>query len=206
MEATGDIAVIGLAVMGQNLILNMNDHGFTVVAYNRTTSKVDESTKRPCPGTHSSAHGAPFLTVPGRLLKSAAADWGCRTRCRTRRSHPGSPLPHRARHQGEEPDGAGERRRRHKRGRLRGDSRAAREIVDEAPSDVPRPRPAAPGGVSCLQATLSAAVASVKSRCRARRRPVRPPHPDGSAPPRARACAAGHAASGGSPRCRAPRA
>lgn len=39
---TGDIALIGLAVMGQNLILNMNDHGFTVVAYNRTTSKVDE--------------------------------------------------------------------------------------------------------------------------------------------------------------------
>ena len=34
--------MIGLAVMGQNLILNMNDHGFTVVAYNRTTSKVDE--------------------------------------------------------------------------------------------------------------------------------------------------------------------
>ncbi len=34
--------MIGLAVMGQNLILNMNDHGFTVVAYNRTISKVDE--------------------------------------------------------------------------------------------------------------------------------------------------------------------
>ena len=28
--------------MGQNLILNMNDHGFTVVAYNRTTAKVDQ--------------------------------------------------------------------------------------------------------------------------------------------------------------------
>jgi 6-phosphogluconate dehydrogenase len=26
---------------GQNLILNMNDHGFTVCAYNRTTAKVD---------------------------------------------------------------------------------------------------------------------------------------------------------------------
>ncbi|KAG5639368.1 6-phosphogluconate dehydrogenase, decarboxylating [Sphagnurus paluster] len=39
--ATGDIGLIGLAVMGQNLILNMNDKGFTVVAYNRTTSKVD---------------------------------------------------------------------------------------------------------------------------------------------------------------------
>lgn len=36
----GDIALIGLAVMGQNLILNMADHGFTVVAYNRTVEKV----------------------------------------------------------------------------------------------------------------------------------------------------------------------
>jgi len=42
MEPTGDIALIGLAVMGQNLIMNMNDHGYTVVAYNRTVSKVDE--------------------------------------------------------------------------------------------------------------------------------------------------------------------
>ncbi|HWC96676.1 MAG TPA: decarboxylating NADP(+)-dependent phosphogluconate dehydrogenase [Candidatus Sulfopaludibacter sp.] len=42
MEQTADIALIGLAVMGQNLILNMNDHGYTVVAYNRTLSKVDE--------------------------------------------------------------------------------------------------------------------------------------------------------------------
>ena len=42
MEPQGDIALIGLAVMGQNLILNMNDHGFTVVAYNRTVAKVDE--------------------------------------------------------------------------------------------------------------------------------------------------------------------
>ena len=42
MEQTADIALIGLAVMGQNLIMNMNDHGFTVVAYNRTTSKVDD--------------------------------------------------------------------------------------------------------------------------------------------------------------------
>ena len=42
MEPKGDIALIGLAVMGQNLILNMNDKGFTVVAYNRTTSKVED--------------------------------------------------------------------------------------------------------------------------------------------------------------------
>lgn len=49
---TGDIAVIGLAVMGQNLILNMNDHGFTVVAYNRTTSKVDDFLAHEAKGTH----------------------------------------------------------------------------------------------------------------------------------------------------------
>src|SRR5690242_10390011 len=42
MEQTADIALIGLAVMGQNLILNMADHGYTVVAFNRTVSKVDD--------------------------------------------------------------------------------------------------------------------------------------------------------------------
>ena len=34
-----DIGLIGLAVMGQNLILNMADHGYQVAAYNRTTGK-----------------------------------------------------------------------------------------------------------------------------------------------------------------------
>ena len=38
-----DFGLIGLAVMGQNLILNMNDHGFTVVAFNRTVAKVDST-------------------------------------------------------------------------------------------------------------------------------------------------------------------
>ena len=47
----GDIGVMGLAVMGQNLILNMNDHGFTVVAYNRTTSKVDDFLANEAKGT-----------------------------------------------------------------------------------------------------------------------------------------------------------
>jgi 6-phosphogluconate dehydrogenase len=40
-----DIGLIGLAVMGQNLVLNMNDHGFKVVVYNRTTAKIDEFLK-----------------------------------------------------------------------------------------------------------------------------------------------------------------
>ena len=40
--AQADIGLIGLAVMGQNLVLNMTDHGHTVCVYNRTVSKVEE--------------------------------------------------------------------------------------------------------------------------------------------------------------------
>jgi len=36
-----DIALVGLAVMGENLILNMESKGFTVACYNRTVQKVD---------------------------------------------------------------------------------------------------------------------------------------------------------------------
>ncbi len=37
-----DIGLVGLAVMGENLVLNMESHGYTVAVYNRTTSKVDD--------------------------------------------------------------------------------------------------------------------------------------------------------------------
>ena len=39
---TADIGLIGLAVMGENLVLNMESHGYTVAVFNRTTSKVDD--------------------------------------------------------------------------------------------------------------------------------------------------------------------
>jgi len=70
---TGDIGLIGLAVMGQNLILNMNDHGFTVVAYNRTTSKVDEFLAGEAKGTRIlGAHSIPDLVsklkTPRRIM------------------------------------------------------------------------------------------------------------------------------------------
>lgn len=42
MKSKADIGLIGLAVMGENLILNMESKGFTVAAFNRTTAKVDE--------------------------------------------------------------------------------------------------------------------------------------------------------------------
>jgi 6-phosphogluconate dehydrogenase len=33
---SADIGLVGLAVMGENLVLNMENHGFTVAVYNRT--------------------------------------------------------------------------------------------------------------------------------------------------------------------------
>src|SRR5258707_12840690 len=73
MEPQGDIALIGLAVMGQNLILNMNDHGFTVVAYNRTVAKVDEFLAKEAAGTrvigaHSIPEMAALLKRPRRVM------------------------------------------------------------------------------------------------------------------------------------------
>ena len=35
-----DIGLIGLAVMGKNLVLNMEDHGYSVAVFIRTTSKI----------------------------------------------------------------------------------------------------------------------------------------------------------------------
>src|SRR3954471_12236039 len=67
MEPQADIAVIGLAVMGQNLIMNMNDHGFTVVAYNRTVAKVDEFMANEAKG--SKVVGAHSIEEMVKLLK-----------------------------------------------------------------------------------------------------------------------------------------
>ena len=45
-----DIGLIGLAVMGQNLVLNMEDHGYTVAVFNRTFSKTEEFINGPAKG------------------------------------------------------------------------------------------------------------------------------------------------------------
>lgn len=72
-EATCDIGLIGLAVMGQNLVLNMNDHGFKVAVYNRTTSKVDEflaneAKGTPIEGAHSIEELVSKLKRPRRIM------------------------------------------------------------------------------------------------------------------------------------------
>ena len=41
MKKLADIGLIGLAVMGENLVLNMESKGYTVAVYNRTVEKVD---------------------------------------------------------------------------------------------------------------------------------------------------------------------
>jgi len=41
MNSSADIGLVGLAVMGENLVLNMESHGFTVAVYNRTIEKVN---------------------------------------------------------------------------------------------------------------------------------------------------------------------
>ncbi len=52
-EPRGDFGLIGLAVMGQNLILNAADHGFNVIAFNRTVTKVDHFLANEAKGTSS---------------------------------------------------------------------------------------------------------------------------------------------------------
>jgi len=72
-NATADIGLIGLAVMGQNLVLNLNDHGYTVAVFNRTTSKVDdflaqEARGTKVIGTHSLEELVSNLKTPRRVF------------------------------------------------------------------------------------------------------------------------------------------
>ncbi len=63
-----DIGLVGLAVMGQNLVLNMTDHGFTVAVYNRTTAVMDEFVAGPAAGA--SVIGCPTLQELVATLKA----------------------------------------------------------------------------------------------------------------------------------------
>ena len=73
VDMKADIGVIGLAVMGQNLVLNMADHGFTVAVFNRTVSKVDEFLQGPAKGqsiigAHDLKEFIQLLKKPRRVL------------------------------------------------------------------------------------------------------------------------------------------
>ena len=73
MKQVADIGVVGLAVMGQNLILNMDEHGYTVAAYNRTIEKVDtflgnEAKGTNVVGTHTLQELVATLKRPRRVM------------------------------------------------------------------------------------------------------------------------------------------
>jgi len=73
MTEKADIGLIGLAVMGQNLVLNMNDRGFKVAVYNRTVALVDEFLEGSAAGTkivgaHSLEELVDALEKPRRVM------------------------------------------------------------------------------------------------------------------------------------------
>lgn len=68
-----DIGLIGLAVMGQNLVLNMADHGFKVAVYNRSAEKTDEFLQnrvedKPIIGTYSIQELVDSLAKPRKVM------------------------------------------------------------------------------------------------------------------------------------------
>ena len=68
-----DFGLIGLAVMGENLVLNIIEHGYTTVVFNRTVSKVDEfintaNQGNKLLGAHSIQEFVSFLTPPRIIM------------------------------------------------------------------------------------------------------------------------------------------
>ncbi len=68
-----DIGLIGLAVMGENLVLNMESRGHTVAVFNRTVSKVDDfingkAKGKKIIGTHSIKELVDSLKKPRRVM------------------------------------------------------------------------------------------------------------------------------------------
>ncbi|MBO6001221.1 MAG: decarboxylating NADP(+)-dependent phosphogluconate dehydrogenase [Spirochaetales bacterium] len=73
MAKKADIGLIGLAVMGENLVMNMESKGFTVAVYNRTVEKVDAFTSgrakgKNIIGCHSIQELADNLARPRKVL------------------------------------------------------------------------------------------------------------------------------------------
>ncbi len=73
-----DIGLIGLAVMGENLVVNMANHGFAVAVYNRTTTRVDDFIKnrgegKSIVGTHSIKELCAALKKPRKVMMMVKA-------------------------------------------------------------------------------------------------------------------------------------
>ena len=73
MDTRADVGLIGLAVMGQNLVLNLADHGYSVAVYNRTTSTTTDFVARTAPdqdvrGTETLEALVGMLSLPRKII------------------------------------------------------------------------------------------------------------------------------------------
>ncbi|MBR8537717.1 decarboxylating NADP(+)-dependent phosphogluconate dehydrogenase [Carboxylicivirga sediminis] len=73
METLADIGLIGLAVMGENLVLNMESKGYRVAVYNRSTDKVDNfingrGKDKNIVGTHSMEELVASIDRPRKIM------------------------------------------------------------------------------------------------------------------------------------------
>lgn len=73
MQQKADIGLVGLAVMGENLVLNMESHGYTVAVFNRTVDKVDQfvngrANGKKIIGTRSVQELVGALTSPRKIM------------------------------------------------------------------------------------------------------------------------------------------
>lgn len=78
MKELSDIGLIGLAVMGENLVLNMESKGFQVSVYNRTTQRVDDFVNgrakgKNIRGTHSLQELVASLERPRKIMMMVKA-------------------------------------------------------------------------------------------------------------------------------------
>ena len=86
MDRKADIGLIGLAVMGENLVMNMESHGFRVAVFNRTTSKVDafcegRAKGRDIVGCHSLAELVDSMPTSSAPLRSSRLSRLCSCSC-----------------------------------------------------------------------------------------------------------------------------
>jgi 6-phosphogluconate dehydrogenase len=72
MEATSQICVVGLAVMGQNLALNIARNGFAITVFNRSFDKTEATLARRAPG---------YRMIGARTPQEAARRWCDHARC-----------------------------------------------------------------------------------------------------------------------------
>ena len=84
-----DIGLIGLAVMGENLVMNMERHGFTVAVFNRSTEKVTNFVEgrakgKNIIGTYSLEELVASLSKPRKVMMMRSEERRVGKECRSR--------------------------------------------------------------------------------------------------------------------------